>query len=67
MKLLMKLRNYFKEKVYKSIIPRNIRLSEAPSFGKPINFYDVNSVGSLKYKELAEEFLLSNKAVNSLN
>jgi len=55
--VINEIRNYFKEKVYNSIIPRNIRLSEAPSFGKPINFYDNSSVGSVKYKELAEEFL----------
>ncbi len=55
--VINEIRNYFKEKVYNSIIPRNIRLSEAPSFGKPINFYDNASVGAVKYKELAEEFL----------
>ncbi len=60
--VINEIKNYFKEKVYKSIIPRNIRLSEAPSFGKPINFYDSTSVGSIKYKELAEEFLLANEA-----
>lgn len=46
---------FFKEKVYKSIIPRNVRLSEAPSYGKPINLYDNNSLGAKKYKELAKE------------
>ncbi len=61
--VINEIKNYFKEKVYKSIIPRNIRLSEAPSFGKPINFYDAASAGSLKYKELAEEFLLANRAL----
>ena len=58
--VINEIKNYFKEKVYKAIIPRNIRLSEAPSFGKPINFYDSASVGAIKYKELAEEFLLAN-------
>jgi chromosome partitioning protein len=61
--VINEIRNHFKEKVYKSIIPRNIRLSEAPSFGKPINFYDSNSVGSLKYKELAEEFLAGSEVI----
>ncbi|MDE2221674.1 MAG: ParA family protein [Candidatus Omnitrophica bacterium] len=56
------IKNYFKDKVYNSIIPRNIRLSEAPSFGKPINFYDNASIGAVKYKELAEEFLINNAA-----
>ena len=65
--VINEIKNYFKEKVYKSIIPRNIRLSEAPSFGKPINFYDPNSAGSLKYKELAEEFLMSKKTILNLN
>src|SRR5271170_8472207 len=60
--VINEIKNYFNDKVYKSIIPRNIRLSEAPSFGKPINFYDAVSSGSLKYKELAEEFLLANKS-----
>ncbi|MDF3820927.1 AAA family ATPase [Leptospira sp. 96542] len=50
-------RNYFKEKVYETIIPRNIKLSEAPSFGKPINYYDPEGVGAKSYKSLAEEIL----------
>ncbi len=64
--VINEIKNYFKEKVYKPIIPRNIRLSEAPSFGKPINYYDPHSIGSLKYKELAEEFLLTNKPIGNL-
>lgn len=50
-------RNYFKDKVYQTIIPRNIRLSEAPSFGKPIVLYDRNSIGAQKYLELCREIL----------
>jgi chromosome partitioning protein len=50
-------RNYFKEKVYQTVIPRNIKLSEAPSFGKPINYYDPEGVGSKSYKSLAEEIV----------
>ena len=46
---------YFKNKVYKSIIPRNVKLAEAPSFGKPINLYDPNSVGALSYYNLSKE------------
>ncbi|MFH1577522.1 MAG: AAA family ATPase [Candidatus Omnitrophota bacterium] len=46
-----------KPKVYKTIIPRNIRLTEAPSFGKPITLYDKHSVGAQKYQELANEIL----------
>jgi len=63
--VINEIKNYFQEKVYNSIIPRNVRLSEAPSFGKPINFYDNTSVGALKYKELAEEFLIINNRVTS--
>ena len=48
---------YFKDKVYKTIIPRNIKLSEAPSFGKPIMQYDSHSIGAKKYYQLALEFL----------
>lgn len=48
---------YFKEKVFRTIIPRNVRLSEAPSFGKPINEYDPQSIGALSYRKLAEEVL----------
>ena len=50
-------RNYFKEKVYRTVIPRNVRLSEAPSHGLPCVVYDKNCVGSKSYFELAEEFL----------
>lgn len=51
------LRKYFKSKVYETIIPRNIRLSEAPSFGKPIQVYDINSAGARAYMSLAKEML----------
>ncbi len=50
-------RNFFKEKVYQTIIPRNVKLSESPSFGKPINFYDAEGIGSQSYKSLAREFV----------
>lgn len=49
--------NYFKEKVYKTIIPRNVRLSEAPSFGQPIINYDANSKGAIAYRALAKEVI----------
>lgn len=51
------IRNYFKTKVYRSIIPRNIRLSEAPSFGQPIQLYAIKSAGSKAYMALAKELL----------
>jgi chromosome partitioning protein len=50
-------RSYFKTKVYRSIIPRNVRLSEAPSFGKPIQLYEIKSAGSQAYMSLAREIL----------
>ncbi len=55
--VINEIRTFFKEKVYKTVIPRNVRLSEAPSFGKPISVYDNSSIGSKKYDELAREFL----------
>lgn len=55
--VIKEIKSFFKEKVYESVIPRNIRLSEAPSFGKPIHVYDPTSLGAIKYKELAQEFL----------
>jgi len=50
-------RDYFKEKVYQTVIPRNVRLSEAPSHGMPCVIYDKNCLGSRSYYDLAEEFL----------
>ena len=53
-------RKYFKEKVYQTVIQRNVRLSEAPSHGLPCVIYDKNCVGSKSYIKLAEEFLEKN-------
>jgi chromosome partitioning protein len=50
-------KKYFKDKVYKTIVPRNVRLSEAPSHGKPIMIYDPRSRGSEVYKDLAKEVI----------
>ena len=50
-------RNYFKDRVYQTVIPRNVRLSEAPSHGMPCVIYDKNCLGSKSYFRLAEEFL----------
>lgn len=50
-------RNHFGDKVYQTIIPRNVRLGEAPSFGKPIILYDIRSRGSEAYINLAKEFI----------
>ena len=53
-------RKYFKEKVYQTVIQRNVRLSEAPSHGLPCVIYDKNCAGSKSYKKFAEEFLKKN-------
>ncbi len=50
-------REHFGERVFETVIPRNVRLSEAPSHGKPALLYDINSKGALSYLRLAEEFL----------
>ena len=51
------LRQHFKDEVYRTVIPRNVRLGEAPSFGKPVLAYDVKSKGAEAYLSLAREFL----------
>jgi len=58
-------RNYFKEKVYQSIVPRNVRLSEAPSHGVPVLVYDKSCPGSKSYFNFTEEFLNQDKPVES--
>jgi chromosome partitioning protein len=50
-------RKFFGEKVYQSVVPRNVKLGEAPSFGKPIILYDIRSRGSEAYVALAREFI----------
>jgi chromosome partitioning protein len=55
--VIQEARNFFKEKVYTTVIPRNIRLSEAPSYGKPVALYDKESLGAQKYDELTKEIL----------
>ena len=58
-------RNYFKEKVYQSVVPRNVRLSEAPSHGVPVLIYDKGCPGSKSYFSFTEEFLNQDKPVES--
>ncbi len=48
-------RNFFNDKVFETVIPRNIKLSESPSFGKPITLYDSESIGAKAYRNLAKE------------
>ena len=59
-------REYFGSQVYETVIPRNIRLAEAPSFGKPIIVYDVASVGAQSYMSVARELIARNQASSSL-
>ena len=49
------IREYFKNRVFKTVIPRNVRLAEAPSHGLPIHLYDDSCKGAMAYKKLAEE------------
>jgi len=58
-------RNYFKEKVYSTLVPRNVRLSEAPSHGMPVLLYDRVCPGSKAYFKFTEEFLNQDKQVES--
>ena len=56
---------HFGEKVYETLIPRSVRISEAPSFGKPVNVYDKHSTGAAAYRQLAREFLARQKIAES--
>ena len=58
-------RKFFNEKVYKTVIPRNVRLSEAPSHGIPILVYDKLCAGSKSYSSFAEEFLNQENVMES--
>jgi chromosome partitioning protein len=55
------LREFFKEKLLKTAIPRNVRLAEAPSYGKPVQLYDPRSRGAESYRDLADELLARNE------
>jgi chromosome partitioning protein len=58
------LREYFRDRLYRTVIPRNVRLAEAPSHGKPVAIYDPRSRGTEAYFELTGEFLARNKIVS---
>lgn len=60
LQVVQEVKKFFKDKVYKVAIPRNVRLSEAPSFGAPILFYDPASKGAAAYNQLAEEVVADN-------
>ena len=59
--VVKEVKKYFDDKVYKTVIPRNVRLSEAPSYGMPITEYDPKSKGAKSYIKLAKEFLKINE------
>ena len=58
-------RDYFKDKVYQTVIPRNVRLSEAPSHGVPVLFYDKSCPGSKSYYSFTNEFISQENSVGS--
>jgi chromosome partitioning protein len=58
--IIDEVKKYFGDKVFKAVITRNVRLSEAPSFGKPIILYDAVSAGTRNYMDLAQELLANN-------
>src|SRR5204863_7085341 len=58
-------REYFSTQVFETVIPRNVRLAEAPSFGKPIILYDVASVGAQAYVKVAEELMRRTRNTNA--
>ena len=59
--VLAEVKKYFPDKTFKTVIPRNVRISEAPSYGKPINYYDRGARGSVAYYELADEIIKNNR------
>ncbi|MBQ8210184.1 MAG: ParA family protein [Clostridia bacterium] len=59
--VVAEVKRFFPKKVYSTAIPRNVRLSEAPSFGQPIMYFDKNSKGSVAYSSLCDEFLAQQK------
>jgi chromosome partitioning protein len=65
--ILEEVRKYFGDKVFSTVITRNVRLSEAPSYGKPVLLYDAVSSGSKNYMELAKEFLKRQPAQDTKN
>lgn len=60
--VVKEVKKYFNDKVYKNVIPRNVKLSEAPSYGMPITIYDPRSKGAKSYEKFAKEFLKNNEA-----
>ncbi len=63
--VVKEVKKYFNDKVYKTVIPRNVRLSEAPSYGMPITEYDPRSKGAKMYEKFTKEFLKINETKNN--
>ncbi len=61
MQVVEEVKKYFPQKVFKTVIPRNVRLSEAPSFGEPVIYYDFASKGSQSYLALADEIIANSR------
>ena len=59
--VVSEIKRFFADKLYKTVIPRAVRLSEAPSYGMPIQYYDKNSKGAHAYNDLGKEFLKKNR------
>ena len=59
-------RDYFKEKVYQTVVPRNVRLSEAPSHGVPVLIYDKACTGSKSYFSFTDEFISQESIIGSV-
>ena len=59
--VVREVKKFFQNKVYKTVIPRNVRVSEAPSYGMPISVYDPKSKGARSYEKFTREFLKYNE------
>ncbi len=62
--VVKEVKKYFGDKVYKTAIPRNVRISEAPSYGMPVTVFDSHSKGAKSYEKFAKEFIKSNEEAN---
>jgi chromosome partitioning protein len=65
--VIEEVKKYFPDQIYQSIIPRSVRLSEAPSFGKPILYYDEKSIASESYLQFAKEYMKRNLELEEKN
>ena len=63
--VVKEVKSYFNDNVYKNVIPRNVKLSEAPSYGMPISIYDPRSKGAKSYEKFVKEFLKNNESSDS--